>query len=158
MKTLSHKTTPIRKRRSCFNRDGATLVESALILPFFLLLIFSSVEFTRMSMMRNLTQDAAYYAARTAMVPGATADEAEAEARRILGYLGTDAAQVFVNESTGGVLDENSDVIEVRIVVPLDQNTLIFPQFTQGMTFESTARMRSERYDGFYDPFDDGSN
>ena len=100
-------------------------------------------------MMRSLTQDAAYYAARTAMVPGATQAEAEAEARRVLSFLGTDSAQVTVS-----ALDEDSDFVEVQVTVPLDENTLLFPQFTGGMTFESTARMRTERYDGFYDPFD----
>ena len=140
-------------RRSQSSRDGATIVEMALIFPFFLLLVFSCFEFARLSMMRNLTQDAAYYAARTAMVPGATADEAAAEARRILGYLGTSDAEVYVNESSGGTLDDDSEILEIRVVVPLDQNTLIFPQFTQGMTFESTARIRTERYDGFYDPY-----
>ena len=142
-----------RFRRNTTSRDGATLTEMALIFPFFLLLVFSCLEFARLSMMRNLTQDAAYYAARTAMVPGATPAEAEAEARRILSYLGTDEAQVLVNESTGGTLDDDSGIVEIRVVVPLDDNTLLFPQFTQGMTFESTARMRTERYDGFYDPF-----
>ena len=140
-------------RRTRVSRDGANLTEMALIFPFFLLLVFSCLEFARLSMMRNLTQDAAYYAARTAMVPGASVEEAEAEAERILSFLGTDSANVTINGSSGGTLDDDSDVIEVTVVVPLDQNTLLFPQFTQGMTFESTARMRTERYDGFYDPY-----
>lgn len=151
----NHHRQNLLERRRRFSRDGATLVESALILPFFLLLVFSTMEFARMSMMRNLTQDAAYYAARTAMVPGATVEEAEAEATRILSMLGTASAEVFVNESTSGILNDDSEVIEVRVVVPLDANAILFPQFTRGMTFESTARMRTERYDGFYEALED---
>ena len=102
-------------------------------------------------MMRNLTQDAAYYAARVAMVPGASADEAEEEANRILRILGTDGATVEINGGAG--LDDDSETIAVRVSVPLNENTLMFPVFAKDFVFESTATMRTERYDGYYDPF-----
>ena len=141
----------IRKLKGVLGREGTTMVEYALIMPFFIMLCVACLEFARLSMMRNLAQDAAYYAARTAMVPGASVDEAQAEANRILAYLGTSNATVTIND--GNPLDDDTQVIEVTVTVPLDENTLMFPVFAEGMTFESSARMRTERYDGFYDPY-----
>lgn len=137
------------------DRKGMTTVEFALVGPAFFLVVFASIEFCRLSMIRNLTQDAAYFAARSAMVPGATASEAIAEANRILGYLNTKEATVSINgdDSGNGGLDDDTDEIAVTISVPVAANSLLVPKFTGDITFEATAVLRTERYDGYYDPF-----
>jgi hypothetical protein len=83
-----------RKRRTATRRQrlAATLVEFALVSNILFLTIFTCMEFAQMNMARNLAQDAAYYAARTAIVPGATAAEAEAEADRIMGLMFADGS------------------------------------------------------------------
>ena len=78
-----------RKEKSAQNRDGATSVEFALVAPVFFLMVFICLEFIRLNMIRNLTQDAAYFAARRSMVPGATREEALAEANQVLGMMFT---------------------------------------------------------------------
>ena len=130
-------------------RDGVTIVEMAFVGPVFFVMIFASIEFCRLNMIRNLTQDAAYFAARDAMVPGATAAEATAEANRILAYLNTKEAEVVVNDIT-----DDSDEVSVTISVPVAANSYLIPQFVSDLTFTATATMRTERYDGYYDPYD----
>ncbi len=138
--------SPQRRSRQ---RRAAVLVEFALVAPVFLLIVFICIEFCRLNMIRNLTQDAAYYATRHCMVPGATAKEAEAEARRILAAMGTKGAKVMINNGNG--LDTDSSAVEVQITVPVAQNALFAPKFTGSINFSATTVMRTERHSGFYD-------
>jgi Flp pilus assembly protein TadG len=146
------RTPTARRRRHPRRRDrrGATLVEFALVAQVFFLLVFICIEFCRLCLIQNLAQDAAYYAARRAMVPGATVAEAQLEANRVLGMVGTRGAQVLINGNN--ILNEESDEITVQITVPIDENGLFVPKFTANLDFTATATMRTERYDGFYEP------
>lgn len=114
-------------------------------------MIFASIEFSRLSMIRNLTQDAAYFAARHAMVPGATSAEAIDEANRILGFMNTKGAVININENEE--LDDDTNLVSVTITVPVAENSFLIPKFTNDIEFSATATMRTERYDGYYDPF-----
>lgn len=136
--------TPLPKRR------GAVLVEFALVLPTFILIVFTCFEFARLNMLRNLMQDAAYYASRACIVPGATESEASAEAMRILSSMGARDVSILVNDGAG--LDDSSTDITVRIEIPISSNALLTSKFTGNMILEAEATMRTERYDGFYDP------
>lgn len=141
------------KRSGCLGkhaRRGAAVVEFAIVVNVMFVLVFVCIEFARLNMMRNLAQDAAYFAARTAMVPGATDAEAQAAANQLLGIMNTQNAQVVVNG--GGGIDDATSIIEVRVTVPLTDNALFVPMFTGNRKIEATARMKTERYDGFFDP------
>jgi Flp pilus assembly protein TadG len=140
----------IRRNLRSRTRIGAAAVEFALVAPVFIVIVFICIEFCRLNMIRNLTNDAAYFAARNAMVPGATADEAIAAANEVLGYMNTQGATVIINEEAG--LNEDSEVVSVTVNVPVSENSFLVPQFTGDMTISATATMRTERYDGFYDP------
>lgn len=131
------------------NRDGASAVEFAMVAPVFLLIVFSCMEFTRLSMIRNMVQEAAYYSARDAMVPGATTEECEASANRILSRLGNKTATVTINDGQG--IDDQSDEVRVTVTVPLAENTLFFPFPSGGVNISSTAIMQTERYSGSFD-------
>ena len=135
-----------RKRK---NRKGATLVEFAIIAPIFFLIVFACIEFIRLNMIRNLVQDAAYFAARDAMVPGATAGEAEARAAEILSFMNTQGAEITINDGDG--LDDDSDSVTVTISVPISENSFLVPAYSGDMVLSSTAVMRTERYSGYYD-------
>lgn len=138
-----------RKPRRLRNREGAALVEFALVAPIFFLILFICIEFCRLNMIRNLTQDAAYFATRHCMVPGATTQEAEDEANRILSSLGTRGAVIVINDGAG--LDQDSQEIKVHITVPVTENALFAPKFTGNINFSATTTMKSERYDGFFE-------
>ena len=138
------------------SRHGATAVEFAMIAPAFLFVVFCSIEFARMSMMRNLAQTASYEGSRFAMMEGATEDGAEMEAERVLARLGTSGATVtttFEAELDGdGDVSEDKAWVTTRVEIPLSDNTWIFPgSIFAGKNMTTETRLRSERYRGFYD-------
>lgn len=148
MASHSLSTKRSRRPRTSKHRKGAALVEFAIVVPVFMMAVFTCIEFCRLNMIRNLAQDAAYYATRNCMVHGATVAEAKAEVNRILSGMGTLGAQVSVNGGRG--LDLNSRDITVTVTVPISENALFAPQFTGDVDIVATTTMRTERYDGFY--------
>ena len=65
-------------------RRGATVVEFAIVAPIFFLFLLASFEFGWLNVLRHTADNAAYEAARTAMVPGGTAADAATKANSIL--------------------------------------------------------------------------
>ncbi|MCO8122778.1 pilus assembly protein [Stieleria sp. TO1_6] len=142
----NRRTTDRRlKRGDGLARRGAAAVEFAICANVFFVLIFTCMEFARMNMIRNLAQDAAYFAARHAMVPGATEDEAVAVADDVMGMVVSNGYQVEVGE-----LGDDIPEVEVTITVNFDEIALFAPMFLPNATIQSVARMRTERYDGYY--------
>ena len=131
--------------RRAATRDGATLVEFAIVCNVLLLTIFMCMELARMNMARNLAQDAAYYAARTAIVPGATADEAIAEAETIMESL---FASGYDDECTP--INDDTEEVTVTVSLSLDDVALFAPMFLGNLELTSSATMQTERYNGFF--------
>jgi Flp pilus assembly protein TadG len=128
------------RRRS--DRRGATAVEFALVAPVFFLVLFAMFEFSRLNVLRHTADNAAYEGARVAMVPGATASEAVAEANRLLSIVGARGATVRV---TPAVLTTATDRVTVSITIPLDQNGWVVPRFTRASALQSQSTLRTER-------------
>lgn len=99
-----------------------------------------------MNLIRNLAQDAAYFAARQAMVPGATTAEAIAAADQVMSMVTTSGYEVDVN-----ALDAESPEVVVTVTVDFDEIALFAPMFLPNTTIATTARIRTERYDGFFE-------
>ena len=123
-------------------RTGAAAVEFAIVAPIFFILVVSSLEFGRLNVIRHTADQAAYEAARNAMVPGATPDEARQHADRMLRIVGARGAQVDVSP---GVLGPDVREITVTIDVPLNQNGWITPRFTRSTTIHAISRLKTER-------------
>ncbi len=136
------RTMKKQSRRRRQNRQGATAVEFALVAPIFFLLLFASFEFSRLNVIRHTADNAAYEAARIAMVPGATAAEAVTEANRILNIVGARGATVTVNPATIAL---STRQITVTIDVPMGQNGWIAPRFTGALNLRSVATLKAER-------------
>ncbi|MEM6779538.1 MAG: TadE/TadG family type IV pilus assembly protein [Planctomycetota bacterium] len=135
-----------RQLRQRKNRQGATLVEFAVVSNLLFMLIFGCIELSRLNMARNLAQDAAYYAARVAIVPGATAEEAKAEVTRLMGSLFSGGYEV--NCPT---LTDETEEVTVTVTVNFDEIAFFVPMFMGGVTFDATATMQTERYNGFFE-------
>ena len=128
-------------------RSGVALVEFAIVANIAFLMIMACLEFARMNTIRNLVQDAAYFAARHVIVPGATDEEAVEVAEDILGQVVTDGYTVNVS-----ALDFDSEQVTVTVSVDYDQVGFFSPMFVpNGTQIESTATMLTERYTGFYE-------
>lgn len=137
--------TTARTRRSLVTREGATLVEFALVSNLLFMLIFGCIELSRMNMARNLAQDAAYYSARAAIVPGATAAEAESEGNRLMSSLFAGGYEVDCSP-----IAEDSEEVTVTVTVDFDEIAFFIPMFMSGVEITSTATMQTERYSGFF--------
>lgn len=130
---------PIASRRA---RRGVAAVEFAFVAPIFFLLTIAAFEFGRLNVMRHTADNAAYEAARHAMVPGATAAEAVEKATDLLNIVGTRGARVTVNPP---VLGPKVDKVNVTIDVPMSQNGWITPRMTRLKTIRATSTLVTER-------------
>lgn len=124
------------------NRAGAAAVEFAIVAPIFFTLVIASLEFGRLNVIRHTADQAAYEAARHAMVPGATAAEAKSKADSMLRIAGARGAAVTINPAT---LTPDVKEITVTVDVPMNQNGWITPRFTQSTTIRAVSRLRTER-------------
>jgi Flp pilus assembly protein TadG len=129
--------SPLKRRRT-----GAAAVEFAIVAPIFFVLVIGSLEFGRLNVIRHTADQAAYEAARHAMVPGATADEARDHADRMLRIVGARGANVTIDPRN---LGPEVNEITVTIDVPLAQNGWITPRFTSRTTIHAESRLKTER-------------
>lgn len=139
------KRKPHRKNRK---RLGAVTIEFAIVANVMFIVIFGSFELTRLSLMRNLAQDAAYFAARAAIVPGATVTDASNEANRILGTLGTKGVQVKINNGLG--LSQATTSLRCEIIIDLKQNMIMIPIVPAWNEIRAVSTMKTERYNETY--------
>jgi len=133
-------TRPVRSRRK--GRRGATAVEFALTAPIFFLFLLAAFEFGWLNVIRHTADNAAYEAARTAMVPGATADEARTKANRLLRIVGARGANVTV---TPDPVTAQTEQVTVAIEIPMKRNGLIVPRFTKNTEINASSTLRTER-------------
>ncbi len=123
-------------------------MEFALVAPVLFLIIFASIEISRMYLLQNIAQDAAYDAARYAMVEGATTQDAVDKANESLSLFAAQGATVVVNNGSG--IDNNSATISVRVTIPMKDNAFFLTPFYQGRNIETEMTIKRERYKGFY--------
>jgi Flp pilus assembly protein TadG len=128
-----------RLRRS---RKGAVAVEFAITAPIFFLFLLAAFEFGWLNVMRHTADNAAYEAARAAMVPGASAADATAKANAILNVVGARGAKVSVTPS---VITNSTTDVTVAVDIPMSSNGLITPRFTGNTTLHSVSTLKTER-------------
>lgn len=117
-------------------------MEFAITAPVFFLFLLAAFEFGWMNVVRHTADNAAYEAARTVMVPGATAAEARTKATNLLNTIGARGAVVNI---TPAVLTADTDNVTVNISIPMNRNGLIVPRFTSAKTIRASSTLRTER-------------
>ena len=131
------------------NRTGDTAVEFAMISPVFFLMLFACFEFGKISMVEAFAENAAFKAARHVVVLGATVEESFQEAVDTLAIVGVRNAQVMIEPSTDGFIqneiDDGTDTITVRILIPMKDN-LIVTGFFNDFVMEKEAVLFTERF------------
>ena len=142
--------------RKMQRREGATLVEFAFVAPNFLLIIWVCFEFARMSMMKNLAQNAAYEACRFSMMEGATEADGVAKANAVLARLGTQNATVVTTYEAivadDGTIVQDKAFVKTTVSIPIGENALALPAYMFGSrALYAETQLRSERYLGFFE-------
>lgn len=135
-------THPVQRQSRRHRRRGAAAVEFAITAPVFFLFLLAAFEFGWLNVIRHTADNAAYEAARYAMVPGATSAEAVAKAESLLGVVGARGARVTV---TPPLLTPDTKEVTVDVDVPMSRNALVVPRFTSTKTLHSSATLRTER-------------
>ncbi len=153
MPRLQQESRKHRRRR--VTRRGTAIVEFAFVAPVLLLVMFACIEFTRFQMMQALAEDAAYYAARHVVVPGATVEEAEQIALDLLSTLGTNGPIVAITPFAEAVQQQQigADTTSVRIdiQIPVASNALFTPSFMTSGNIQKITTLQTERYSGYFD-------
>lgn len=126
------------------SRCGAVTVEFAIVAPIFFLLVLAAFEFGWLQVMRHTADNAAYEAARVAMVPGATVADAVNKANQILGVVHAHGATVTVNPNP---ITNSTTQLSVAVDIPMARNGLVLPRFTRATNLHSVSTLQTERSD-----------
>jgi len=115
----------------------------AIVTPLLFLLVFASVKFAGMNMIRHTVDNAAYEAARRGMVPNATAADCVATATSIMNTVGANGTAVDVQPS---VIQDDTEQIQVTVSVACDENGFLAPKFFSGLRMEGTSTLTREQF------------
>lgn len=136
---------PIRKIRSL--RDGVTSVEMALVLPGFLAIILGCLEFSRLSLVRNQTDNAVYQAARYAMAAGTTGEQVNDRAESVLQVYGiSDVSTTVRYEDEDGSVVTPQQALRVSVEMEVPYTLAFFPQGTFPVNLQSRVTLRTNRH------------
>ncbi|WP_182864625.1 TadE/TadG family type IV pilus assembly protein [Rhodopirellula sp. JC639] len=135
----------IRPRQSKLpgrRRRGAALVEMAIVLPLIMLFFTGLLEIGRVLMLQHTADAAAYEAARSAMVPGATAAEARQVAQQLVDAAGLASVVIEVTPET---ITELTPLITVKVDIPVNENSWIAPRNVAVLAVSSEVTLMCER-------------
>ncbi len=128
----------LRQRRP----RGAALVEMAMVLPLIMLFFTAMLEICRVLMLQHTADTTAYEAARSAMVPGATAAEAQQVAQQLVDAAGFTQVVIAVTPET---ISEFTPLITVKVEIPVNENSWIVPQSVPVLAVSSEVTLMCER-------------
>jgi Flp pilus assembly protein TadG len=154
----------IRKRSAA--RRGTAVVETAVVLPVYVLLLLAIIEFGHATMVINLLQSGCRTAARMGSMQGPTTDQVVAKVRQTLGTaVNPNLVNVFVQDASSmdsGAVWPTTDA-EVQALPPLElaeaeprqmfvvrasvnyNDISVIPMpFLAGVTLDAQAFMRHE--------------
>jgi len=123
-------------------RGGTTMVEFTLVASLLIILIFAGIEFARANLLRHTANHAAYEAARHAMVPGATKEEALDKAKIVLENFGVTDVAIKVTPST---ITEDTTSVRVDIEIPIDRFSWGVMRFMKNRVLTAHSELLTER-------------
>lgn len=102
-----HLVSPFALRKPSGKRTGATIVETAIVMPVFFMFVFAIIEFGHAIMINNVMKNACRTAARWGSATGATTAEVEQYARdKMIGAVDTGLVTIQIKDAsqfdTGG--------------------------------------------------------
>ena len=108
---------PLRINRPRELRRGTAIVETAFVLPVFLLLLFAMLEFSHALMVKNVLRGACRSAARMASTGGLSTTDIESYVKQMVGSaISADNVLVFVKDASsfdqGGAVSSSGAAME----------------------------------------------
>ena len=104
-----------RSASSVYGRPGAILsMELVLVLPIFMLVLFSVVEFSMLSTARTRLTDASRHGARMLCISDRSPEDVRSEVRRILGRQLAREAEIVIRDSK-----QPGEIVNVSVRIPM---------------------------------------
>ena len=126
-------------------RAGAAVVEMAVVLPLFILLVFGLIEASRLGMVAQLITNAAREGCRVAVINQTTQAAVQARVEAVLAGSGISVGTVNPSPSNWATSSKGT-AITVSLSVPFSQvSWLSTPMFLGNTTVSASATMSSER-------------
>ena len=137
-------------------RKGAAIVEAALVLPIFFMVILGIVEFGRAFMISQLIQHAAREGCRKAVTGAYTTSTISSDIKSELASVGVESSKVSVSiivtvESGNPAVSNHEvasattkDLVAVSVSVPFSNVALIPGKYLAGKTLSAKSTMRHE--------------
>lgn len=130
-------------------RRGVAAVETALLLPLFLMMLLGIFEFGRAFMVEHVLASASRLGVRRAIVEGATESQVTTLVKDFctdnLG-VAADSVTVVVSTSGGGGLSnaEQGDVCTVTVSIPFEDAQFVAGNFLPGSSLSASCTMEHE--------------
>lgn len=144
VKKRSIAVSPSERRRDA--RGGAITVELAFTAPLLFLVFFASVEFSRLNVIKNTLENAAYEGCRQGILPGASEAKCKNAAQQILQTIGISDASVVVTPSTIAT-DSPQVTVDIGLTL-LPSHGFIFNRFVMGHSLQASCTLQREIMDG----------
>ena len=126
-------------------RRGAAVVEFAIVVPIFFLMVFGMIEFGRMVMVHQLLAGAAREGARQAIVNGATAGDVEQTVRDYLTSTSVDGQAASVSVTPDPATASTGEAVTIETGIEFEKvSWLPAPFFLQDLTLNAASTMRHE--------------
>jgi Flp pilus assembly protein TadG len=117
------------------------MVEFSLVFPVFMTVLLFFFEAWRVVQCQQTVDQAAFEAARIAIVPGKTVADAQARANLVLASTNATKATVTISPDP---ITEATEKVTVRITLPLSDVGLFFKYFSPDYTIESVMMLDHE--------------
>jgi Flp pilus assembly protein TadG len=141
-----------RRQSRTSQRSGAALVEFAIVLPVFFLLILGIIEFGRAFMVGQLVTNAAREGARQAVLDGSTNTAVTSTITSFLqgaGNISPTNVTVTITVSTAAAVNQlanakSGDLCTIRVSVPFNQVSYLTPSYMATTNLVGQSVMRHE--------------
>lgn len=132
------------RNRSIASREGATAVEFALTAPILILFLFAALEFGRYNMIQQTANNAAFEAARTCIVPGATASNGQTAGQNILNAVGIKGGTVTISPAT---ITTATTTVTATVTIPVTSNLWTAPVFCKSTSTTKSCTLTCDWVD-----------
>ena len=128
------------------SRSGVSMIECAIVLPLFAMLVLGILEFGRAFMVSQVVTNSAREGARIGTMPTSTSNsQIEARVNDFLADAGITTATTTVSVDSGSLAGASrGDAVTVQVSVPFTDVSLLSPRFLEGINLTSTSVMRRE--------------
>lgn len=137
-----------RNARPRPRRRAAAAVELAILLPVFVVLVFSQIEASRLSMVAQILTVAAREGCRVAVINGKTQSDVTSRVNALLASAGLNGVTMtqVPTDCTTVRASGNPNTIQITLSVPFSSVCWPAPsRYFRGATIRGTATMSSER-------------